>query len=177
MMVFQSTDLRILKIASDGSRPAVSGWRVPDRRDNVLTKPEKQISFLENVLAQAIGTAFGAGLIVLAGIVAGAMNDVSLRGFAAGAAVATAGVAVLLAASRRTVRAGMAWEVRAKQEIIDEAEEKLRGMTPQERLRFFVPYPGGPAKPNWILEGIKEPFRHEVNESLLQARREEGEEV
>jgi hypothetical protein len=146
-------------------------------RDTVLTKPEKKISFLENVLAQAIGTALGAGLIVLAGLVAGAINDVSLDGLAAGAGVVAAGVAVLLTASRRTEQAGVAWEVRAKQEIINEAEEKLRGMTPQERLRFFVPYPGGPAKPNWMLEGIKEPFRHEVNRSLLQARREEGEKV
>ncbi|MGC1164872.1 MAG: hypothetical protein WA862_02060 [Solirubrobacterales bacterium] len=143
----------------------------------MLTKPEKRISFLENVLAQAIGTALGAGLIVLAGLVAGAINEVSLGGFAAGAAVVAAGLAVLLTASRRTAQAGVAWEARAKQEIVDDVEEKLRGMTPQERLRFFVPYPGGPAKPNWMLENIKEPFRHEVNESLLQARSEEGEKV
>lgn len=143
----------------------------------MLAKPEKRISFLEDVLAQAIGTALGAGLIVLAGLVAGAISDVSLGGFAAGAAVVVAGVAALLTASRRTEQMRAAREAQAKQEIIDDAEEKLRVMTPQERLRFFVPYPGGPAKPNWILEGIKEPFRHEVNESLLQARREEGEEV
>lgn len=143
----------------------------------MLTKPEKRISFLENVLAQAIGTALGAGLIVLAGLVAGAINEVSLGGLVAGAGVVVAGVAVLLTARRGTEQAGTAWEARAKQEIVDDVEEKLRGMTPQERLRFFVPYPGGPAKPNWMLEGIKEPFRHEVDESLLQARSEEGEEV
>jgi hypothetical protein len=140
-------------------------------------KSEKRITFLENVLTQAIGTALGAGLIVLAGLVAGAISDVSLGGFAAGATVVAAGVAGLVIAGRRTERAGTAWEVRAKREIVEDVEEKLRGMTPRERLRFFVPYPGGPAKPNWMLEGIKEPFRHEVKESLLQARREEDEEV
>jgi hypothetical protein len=38
-----------------------------------------------------------------------------------------------------------------------------------------VPYPGGPSKPPWMYEGMKEGFRKEVMDSIEAAR--EAEEV
>ena len=117
------------------------------------------------------------GLLFLAGLAAGLIKDVPLSGVAAGLAVIASGLALLLRGAKESEQVAARWEIRAKERIVREVEEKLRPMTPKERLRFFVPHPEGFARPPWMLDGLKEPFRQEVNESLLQARREEGEEV
>jgi len=143
----------------------------------ILIDEGRRVAFIETVAAQALGTVLGGGLLLLAGLAAGLIKDVPLSGIAAGLAVIAAGLALLLRGAKESEQVAARWEVKAKDRIVREVEEKLRPMTPKERLRFFVPYPEGPAKPPWMLDGLKEPFRQEVNDSLLQARREEGEEV
>jgi hypothetical protein len=154
-----------------------SGSYLGSRRRIIFQGPEKRRAFLENVLAQAFGTALGAGLIVVAGLVAGLIGEVSAVGIVTGLLVVLVGLALLFASGEKIDQGLQVWELRERQKIIRDAEEKLRPMTPRERLRFFVPHPGGFAKAPWLLDGIAEPLRREVNESLLQARREEGEEV
>jgi hypothetical protein len=143
----------------------------------ILVDEGRRVAFIETVAAQALGTVLGGGLLFLAGLAAGLIKDVPLSGIAAGLAVIAAGLALLLRGAKESEQVAARWEVRAKERIVQEVEEKLRPMTPKERLRFFVPHPEGFARPPWMLDGLKEPFRQEVNESLLQARREEGEEV
>lgn len=138
---------------------------------------EKRAAFIETVLAQALGTVLGGGLLFVAGLAAGAIDDVPLEGIAAAFGVIAAGVALFSVGARKSEQVAALWEVKAKERIVREAEGKLRPMTPEERLRFFVPHPGGFAKPPWLLEGLREPLRQEVKESLAQARREEGKEV
>lgn len=143
----------------------------------ILVDEGRRVAFIETVAAQALGTVLGGGLLFLAGLAAGLIKDVPLSSIAAGLAVIAAGLALLLRGAKESEQVAVRWEVRAKERIVREVEEKLRPMTPKERLRFFVPHPEGFARPPWMLDGLKEPFRQEVNESLMQARREEGEEV
>ena len=143
----------------------------------ILVDEGRRVAFIETVAAQALGTVLGGGLLFLAGLAAGLIKDVPLSSIAAGLAVIAAGLALLLRGAKESEQVAARWEVRAKERIVREVEEKLRPMTPKERLRFFVPHPEGFARPPWMLDGLKEPFRQEVNESLMQARREEGEEV
>ena len=143
----------------------------------ILVDEGKRVAFIETVAAQALGTVLGGGLLFLAGLAAGLIKDVPLSGIGAGLVVIVVGLVLLLRGANKSEEIAAKWEVEAKKRVVREVEEKLRPMTPKERLRFFVPYPEGPAKPPWMLDGLKEPFRREVNESLLQARREEGEEI
>lgn len=143
----------------------------------ILVDEGRRVAFIETVAAQALGTVLGGGLLFLAGLAAGLIKDVPLSSIAAGLAVIAAGLALLLRGAKESEQVAARWEVRAKERIVREVEEKLRPMTPKERLRFFAPHPEGFARPPWMLDGLKEPFRQEVNESLMQARREEGEEV
>jgi hypothetical protein len=143
----------------------------------ILVDEGRRVVFIETVAAQALGTVLGGGLLFLASLAAGLIKDVPLTGIAAGLAVVAAGLALLLRGAKQSEQIAAKWEAKAKERIVREAEEKLRPMTPKERLRFFVPHPGGFAKPSWMLDGLKEPFRQEVTESLLEARREEGEET
>ena len=156
----------------------------PDDRDRtalglstVLVDEGKRVAFIETVAAQALGTVIGGGLLFLAGLAAGLIVDVPLTGLAIGSAVVGLGFLLLLVGASKSEQVAASWEIQAKKRIVREVEEKLRPMTPKDRLRFFVPYPGGPAKPPWMLDGLKEPFRQEVKDSLMQARRDEGEEV
>ena len=143
----------------------------------ILVDEGRRVTFIETVAAQALGTVIGGGLLFLAGLAAGLIKDVPLTSLAAGVGVLSIGLLLLVRGASKSEQVAARWEVKAKERIVREAEEKLRPMTPKERLRFFVPHPGGFARPPWMLDGLKEPFRQEVNESLLQARREEGEDV
>lgn len=141
----------------------------------IFKDERRRVAFIESVIAQAFGTVLGGGLLFLAGLAAGVIEEVPLEGIAAALGVISAGLTLFSLGATKNAQVAARWEVEAKEQIVRDAEEKLRKMTPRERLRFFVPYPGGPAKPTWILDGLKEPFRQEVNDSLLQAQREEEE--
>lgn len=162
--------LGFTSLADDGDRTDL-GLRA------ILVDEGRRVVFIETVAAQALGTVIGGGLLFLAGLAAGLIGDVPLTGLASGVAVIAIGLLLLLRGASKTEQVAARWEAKAKERIVREVEEKLRPMTPKERLRFFVPNPGGFARPPWMLDGLKEPFRQEVNDSLLHARREEGEEV
>jgi hypothetical protein len=134
---------------------------------------EKRVAFAENVLAQAVGTALGGGLLFLVGSIAGVFEDISLEALVLAVAVLAAGLAAL---PYLILGAIAPVEAAFKRRIVKEAEEALRDKTDEERMRWFVPFPGGFAKAPWILEKMKEPFRAEVEDSLRRQSIKEGRE-
>jgi hypothetical protein len=119
------------------------------------------------VVAQALGTVLGGGILFVAGKASGVLNDISWGSVAAGVAVIAAGIALIPAGGAVSISV-------LKKRAIKQLEENLRGKTGAERLRVLVPYPGGPSKPPWMYEGMKEGFRKEVMDSI-DAAREAGE--